>query len=107
LIFLFVLYGIWMFIQVKAGAKDLALPVLIYILVILAMGITAFNREGAVSKKSFRLVGTGAILFMLSDSLLAWNKFVEPIELAPVFVLSTYGIAQLMIVSGMLAQAED
>ena len=40
---------------------------------------------------------------MLSDSLLATDRFVTPLPLAPVWVLSTYYAAQVLIVSGWLA----
>ncbi|HNK54405.1 MAG TPA: lysoplasmalogenase family protein, partial [Ottowia sp.] len=39
----------------------------------------------------------GAGLFMLSDSLLATNRFVQPLPLAPLWVLGSYFIAQLLI----------
>ena len=40
---------------------------------------------------------------MLSDSLLATDRFVTPLPWAPVWVLSTYYAAQVLIVSGWLA----
>ncbi len=36
----------------------------------------------------------GAALFLLSDSLLAWNRFVRPIAWAPVAVMVSYHLAQ-------------
>jgi len=41
---------------------------------------------------------------MLSDALLATDRFVTPLPLAPVWVLSTYYAAQMLIVSGWLAR---
>jgi uncharacterized membrane protein YhhN len=45
----------------------------------------------------------GAGFFMLSDTLLALNKFVTPLPLAPLWVLATYYAAQVLIVRGLLA----
>jgi alkylglycerol monooxygenase len=45
-------------------------------------------------------VAIGAGCFMLSDSLLATNKFVMPLPLAPFWVLTTYYTAQVLIVGG-------
>ncbi|NND95577.1 MAG: lysoplasmalogenase [Flavobacteriales bacterium] len=104
LIFLAIVFGIWMFTKIKSGAGDIAWAVLIYTLVILTMFLAAFNREGAVGKKSFVLVALGAFLFTISDSILAWNKFNEPVVMASTIILSTYGLAQLMIVRGVLLQ---
>ncbi|WP_312306217.1 lysoplasmalogenase family protein, partial [Pulveribacter sp.] len=41
-------------------------------------------------------------LFMLSDTLLAINRFVQPLPWSQVWVLSTYFAAQALIVAGML-----
>ena len=43
-------------------------------------------------------VAIGAGFFMLSDSLLAVNRFVSPLPMSQVWVLSTYYAAQLLIV---------
>jgi len=44
----------------------------------------------------------GAIFFMLSDTLLAMNKFVAPIENERVLIMSTYIIAQFLIAKGII-----
>ena len=46
------------------------------------------------------LVGLGAVLFYLSDSLLAWNKFVSPLKYGELLVMITYHIGQVMITVG-------
>jgi alkylglycerol monooxygenase len=47
-------------------------------------------------------VAVGACCFMLSDSLLATNKFVAPLPLASFWVLTSYYAAQVLIVGGWL-----
>ena len=42
----------------------------------------------------------GALLFVISDSVLAINKFYQPFEVAGVIIMLTYGLAQLFIVEG-------
>ena len=44
------------------------------------------------------LAAFGAVFFMVSDSLIAWSRFVMPIEWAPVTIIVTYHIAQAMLV---------
>ena len=39
-------------------------------------------------------VGRAAVLFMVSDSLLAIDRFARPLPLAPLWVLATYWAAQ-------------
>lgn len=103
-IFMMILYGGWMFLQLRKGADDLAWAILIYILAIAVMTLTALNREGTVPRKSYRNVAWGALFFVISDSVLAWSRFVRPIDLAPIWILSSYGIAQLLIVTGLQQQ---
>jgi uncharacterized membrane protein YhhN len=43
---------------------------------------------------------TGALLFVVSDSTLAINKFYQSFEIAGVVIMLTYGLAQLFIVEG-------
>jgi uncharacterized membrane protein YhhN len=44
----------------------------------------------------------GAVFFVLSDSLLAINKFYHPFWGANISIMLTYGIAQFCIVKGYL-----
>jgi uncharacterized membrane protein YhhN len=44
----------------------------------------------------------GALLFLASDTTLAWNRFVQPLRRGPVLVAVTYHLAQLLIVIGLL-----
>jgi len=43
-------------------------------------------------------VALGACIFMVSDSLIAINKFVTPVELSSLWILATYYAAQVLIV---------
>ncbi len=43
-------------------------------------------------------VAVGAMVFMLSDALIAVDRFVLPLPLAPLWVLSSYYLAQFLIV---------
>lgn len=43
------------------------------------------------------MFGAGALLFIISDLILAWNKFVSPIEYSSVFILVPYYGGQLLI----------
>ena len=67
----------------------LKVAVACYALVIAAMAAQAIGR-GPLG------VAAGAVLFMLSDSLLAINKFAVPLPMAQFFVLATYYAAQLL-----------
>jgi uncharacterized membrane protein YhhN len=77
----------------------LRLPVIVYVVVLTGMGGQAMVRARSFSMKadprarSARLGAIGALTFMLSDSLLAWNRFHAAIPGATLWVLSTYYLA--------------
>ena len=50
-----------------------------------------------------RMAALGGVLFMASDSLLAINKFAQPLPLAPLWILATYWLAQWCIASALRA----
>ncbi len=78
------------------------IPVVVYATVITLMVLTAMNRCGRVSANSFRLVFAGAFLFMLSDSLIALNKFYfsDAMWKAGFFIMLLYIAGQFMIAKG-------
>ena len=85
-------------IQPYLGGQSI--PVLIYTFVITIMAIMAALRYGKVKMSSFRLVLFGAIFFLLSDSLLAYNKFVDRMQIGNLLVMITYMLAQFLITMG-------
>lgn len=73
-------------------------PVAAYVVVIALMAAQAIGRATVLHEQAAWGVALGAGFFMLSDTLLALNKFVAPLPLAPLWVLSTYYAAQILIV---------
>ena len=73
-------------------------PVAAYVVVIALMAAQAIGRATVLRDRAAIGVAVGAGFFMLSDSLLAINKFVTPLPMAQVWVLGTYYAAQLLIV---------
>lgn len=98
--FLYILYG---HIVSDEATRPMLIPVIVYASAIGAMGMTASWRVAATNKKSFYMVLVGALLFILSDSLIAINKFVVAIPYVAVGVMSTYTTAQFLITKGSLA----
>lgn len=79
---------------------DMKVPVMLYGVVISFMFLLAMHMLFIKNKIAGRWMMLGALLFVLSDSLLAINKFYQPFELAGMVVILTYGMAQLLIVYG-------
>lgn len=95
-------YSLALFGFIAPNVKSLIVPVGIYALVIstmLGVSLTAFDFK----KYDFgKICVAGTLLFVASDSILAINRFVSPFEFAPILVMLTYAIAQLLIAEGSL-----
>ncbi len=85
----------------------IAIPVTIYAVAICFMGATAAFRLGRTFLRSFFMALVGAFFFILSDSLLATNRFLFPVEHAAWSIILTYAIAQVLIVWGSLVHVLD
>lgn len=104
LVFVLMLYGYGFYKVLEPGLGQLEIPVIAYMAVILLMVIIAMNRQRKVSRIGFGWVMSGALLFMLSDSILAYNKFIEEVPYSGIWIMLTYGAAQLFIMFGGLVE---
>jgi uncharacterized membrane protein YhhN len=78
-------------------ANTLFFPVLAYISVILTMGLSA------IWLGNTRLIICGAVLFIVSDAVLAQSVFRTPLPLSPFLVMLTYYAAQYCLAFGLMA----
>ena len=58
---------------------------------------SSIGRARVLRRPADWAVALGACSFMLSDALLAINRFVQPLPLAPLWVLGSYYVAQILI----------
>lgn len=89
-----------MYAWVWGGLTDPVLRVAVaaYVSVIALMVAQAMGRALVLRDASATAVGVGAGVFMLSDSLIAINRFVQPLPLVSLSVLASYYTAQILIV---------
>jgi uncharacterized membrane protein YhhN len=81
---------------VREGPEpNLVGPVVAYMVVISTM-VTCALSTGSV------LAAAGAALFFASDSLIAWNRFVQPLAWAPVTIMITYHAGQAGLVTSLV-----
>lgn len=88
------------YLYLRPHLGHMKLPVMIYILVISMMVMMACFRNLRVNVLSFNLILIGALLFMLSDAILAYDKFVQPFSAGSVVIMATYMAAQYLIIIG-------
>jgi uncharacterized membrane protein YhhN len=95
---LVLLYSIAVSVWLLPSLGGLIVPVTIYMCTITAMVISAI-----LARFENPWVAVGAILFLISDSLLAVNKFKTPVPYRDFLVWSTYYAGQYGIAVGFLA----
>ncbi len=98
-----VLYGVILFYFILPHTGNLAGPIIAYAACILGMVSMARFRQGKTSDESYQLAFFGAALFVLSDSFIALDKFVIDIPLSTFWIMSTYIVAQFLIVKGVMS----
>ncbi len=84
----------------------LRIAVFIYMTALLGMSSMALNRFGNGHPVSFALVFAGSLLFVFSDTTIAINRFLIPVPYEGIVVMSTYIVAQYLIMRGLLKQYE-
>ena len=94
---IYIAYGTVMLSRLWPGLGSLRLPVLLYMAVILVMGWQALALWRTAPSVGALSVAIGAALFVLSDSVLAYDRFRRPFPAERAVVLSTYYVAQALI----------
>ncbi len=91
---IFLVYVLW------DHLGDMLIPVLIYTLSIVVMASFGLIRDTGLPGYGF--VALGVILFVVSDSVLAYGKFIEKSLVTSLIVMTTYIGAQYLIVVGYI-----
>lgn len=91
---------------VAKGKASLRLPVLVYSTVItimlLSATLTLFRPDWTT--KAALLAFAGAALFFISDVILAFNRFVQPIKNGRVMNMAAYHLGQIALIVGAITQ---
>jgi uncharacterized membrane protein YhhN len=114
-VFLIIILGIydgWLYPRIatgltKIGKAGLKIPVLIYMIVISLMVYSAlmtFTRLGWLTASALS-ASIGAVLFFISDSILAWDRFVNPLPHARLRTMIFYHLGLIGIILGAILHA--
>ena len=99
---LFVVYAVgltgWLWPGIPEAMK---VPVAIYAAVITSMAMSVFNLKRSISNKLFQTLFAGALLFVLSDSLIAVSRFGDAFTSPGWVIMATYLAGQFLIVKGV------
>ncbi|MBS1495877.1 MAG: lysoplasmalogenase [Bacteroidetes bacterium] len=103
LIFAVAVYSGGLLFLLIPNLGSLTIPVILYALVLSSMLLSSLHIYNKINAGAARLFITGAAFFVLSDSLLALNKFYTPLPLPGLLIMVTYCLAQFYIVKGFIA----
>lgn len=78
------------------------LPVAAYATVLLTMALSVTHWRDGLARPVFVLMMAGALLFVLSDTLLAINKFGHPFSVARMAIMATYIVGQWLMAQGVV-----
>ena len=87
-------FSIGLFLYPRLG--NMALPILVYLAVIFVMALSTF-----LGKANHWVSMAGAVVFVISDTLIAVNMFVAPVPASGFLVMGTYYLAQAMLTAGV------
>jgi len=93
-----IIYGGGLALWLLPGLGAHTVPVLVYAAAITAMGVTAVTAGFARP-----WVALGAVSFILSDSAIAIDKFLLPLDGVGYFIWPSYYIGQLLIMTGVIS----
>ena len=98
------LFGAVMLLVLWPGLRALRVPVVIYTTVIVLMGWRAWARvtEGPSMRPDAWAGALGATLFLFSDGMLAYHRFVAPLPMAGYMIILTYWAGQLGLARSVL-----
>lgn len=89
----------------QGSSMILLLAIGIYAIILLLVFISALLRQ-EIPKPAYIYLLLGSATFLLSDSFLAINKFVITLPYSPLWVMTTYTLAQALLTIGFLKRSE-
>lgn len=101
-----ILYALLFLLFLWPHLGALLLPVIAYTVVITCMVLQSFAARKTIGSPVATLFIAGAVLFIISDSLLATAKFYHSFFMADLLIILTYGVAQLLIVNAAIKNGD-
>ena len=98
------LYCLFVIYFLYEGIGNLYIPVIGYIFISLIMTKMAYLRYKQVNDKSYYLVLLGAVIFMISETIMAFYNFYKPLPYTFTLVILTYGLSQYFSIRGVILQ---
>ena len=95
------IFAVIIYLTIAPKLNKMRIPVLVYISLISMMGWLAVNRFANFQDGKSLCVLLGGVLFLVSDAILAINRFRRPFYSSQIFNLGAYFCAQLLFASSI------
>lgn len=88
------------------GQSHLRIPIIVYGIVISIMLLSALIKltDTSWNAGAALLVAAGAFLFYVSDIILAWMKFISPVQYGQIYNMVSYHLGQIALIVGVVLQ---
>ena len=97
IVLLFLVYTTSLVTFLWPGLGEMKIPVIVYAMVLTVMGALGVIKNTI----NYPYITLGVVSFVVSDSILAFNKFLVDVPFSGVLIMGTYILAQLLIVTGL------
>ncbi|MEZ4451183.1 MAG: lysoplasmalogenase [Nannocystaceae bacterium] len=99
----YALWGWLAFSALRPGLGELEIPVAVYCVALCTMGWRSSALLGRGHGRDVWIAAVGALLFQISDTILAFNLFHAPIAGATAMIMTTYWLGQLGIAASAMS----
>lgn len=100
----YLVFAILLYARLYAHLGNLKIPVAVYGATLAVMGWLAIEHALTTGNVMHGSAFIGTFLFIVSDSILAMNRFVSPVKAAPAWILGSYYSAQYLIALSTIGQ---
>lgn len=99
----YIVTGIIIYKALLPYLHDMKIPVIIYMLSLLGMSFLSLMLYMSHESKAALLAFAGSLLFIASDTILAFHSFKKPYRLTAVWFMFTYIAAQMFLIFGFMS----
>lgn len=92
-------WAVWMYAKLYPSIPGLEIPVFVYCFILILLALFAVFSQNT---PGYMLRLIGVLIFVISDSTLAWGAFIHSSNILNAFVIATYSLAQIFIVHGVI-----
>jgi len=98
----FLVFGAMIYLKLYRFLNEMKIPVLVYVMVLLTVSFLCFVNMIANFNRFSVVEFLGAVFFVVSDTILAFDSFRRPVRYANLWIMATYINAQLFLFAGFM-----